>query len=310
MRLLKRIAILVFVVFLAFGSGVALRQFKKQVVDRKSVAIRVEVPFEYVDYELLSLINFLEYLFEENNYSFKGVTYGGNMYSKDLDDAYINVFVRGYAQGFDKRVSDEKFDVFLVHRLGNLYQEEFRNYDYYLGIYKEVVDVLASLNNGKASVLPLGGAKNKLLKPNYKYDVLYICEFGEKYLNYLTNINPNSKMYNGFDFAKLSQKEREDELKSAKVVLYLANFEKDMRYVPYALFDIISYGRPVLVDSNHIKGSILEGKVVTYESWEMLPQRLNDILKQSDEDRENNAKKVRALLRKQNYKIDFFSKIL
>ena len=96
MKKLKKIILIVVVMALAFvlGDKLAIHTGKK--VDKKAVAFRVEVPRKFVDYEMLSMINFVADLFEKKGFSVKGVVYGGNMYSKEIDNAYVNIFVRGY----------------------------------------------------------------------------------------------------------------------------------------------------------------------------------------------------------------------
>ena len=87
------------VMALAFIVGDRLAIVSNKKVDKKAVSFRVEVPKKFVDYEMLSMINFAAYLFEKNGFRVKDVLYGGDLYSKKIDNTYVNVFVRGYAQG-------------------------------------------------------------------------------------------------------------------------------------------------------------------------------------------------------------------
>ena len=292
----------------AFITGDKLAIISNKKVDKKAVAFRVEVPKKFVDYEILSMINFTADLFEKNGFRVKDIVYGGDLYSKKLDNTYINVFVRGYAQGIDKRISDDRIDIYLAHKFNTIYLEEFRNYDYYLSVKQELAEAISSVNSGKVSLLPIGGVKRKLLKPNYKYDVLYIYEkYDEAIRNVLAQYD-NYKMYDGFDFGNLSQKEREDELSKAKIVLYVSNFDdaKGKKYIPYAVYDIISYGRPVITNNNIVKNKEM---IEIFDSTNMLSFKLRRMLQDTDDKRENDAKVVRDNMLKKKYNCDIFTKI-
>ena len=134
--------IILFLVVMAFAfiTGDKLAIISNKKVDKKAVAFRVEVPKKFVDYEILSMINFTADLFEKNGFRVKDIVYGGDLYSKKLDNTYINVFVRGYAQGLDKRISDDRIDIYLAHKFNTIYLEEFRNYDYYLSVYSNFAE--------------------------------------------------------------------------------------------------------------------------------------------------------------------------
>ena len=311
---IKKIIILLLVIVLGVWCGNKTSFINGHKIDKKSFAIRVEVPKKYVDYELLSLINFTSDLFKSNGYNLKGITYGGNMYPQKLDNAYVNIFVRGYAQGFDKRVSNNRFNIFLFHKTQNIYFEEFRNYDYYISIQPEIINIMNILGVKNVSKLPLGAIKRKILNPEYKKNVLYLYEFKDKDIKNILNKIGKTKIYDAFDFAQLTSDEREEELKKAKIVLYVANLtaQKDAPYIPYAVLDIASYGRPVITNFykyNNKNNEFLD-IIETYSDIISLESKLNNMLKLSDKDREEHAKKIRKLLHKQNYKSDIFSKII
>ncbi len=308
MSKLIKIILFVIVMALAFIVGDRLAIVSNKKVDKKAVSFRVEVPKKFVDYEMLSMINFAAYLFEKNGFRVKDVVYGGDLYSKKIDNTYVNVFVRGYAQGIDKRISDDRIDIYLVHKFNSIYLEEFRNYDYYLSVNSELADAIGFVNSGKVSLLPIGGVKRELLKPNYEYDVLYIYEKYDEAIKRVLDEFGKYKIYDGFDFGKLSQKERESELSKAKIVLYVSNFEegKGKRYIPFAVYDIISYGRPVMTNNNIVKN---DDMIDIFDSINMLRFKLKRMLQGDDNKRENRAKEIRYNLLKKKYKSDIFAKI-
>ena len=92
------------------------------------VAFRIGVEQEYVDYDLDMALMVLKDKFEKKGYRVGDFAYSGNLYPKELDEAKINVFVRGFIPFYDKRFGDETVNIFYVHRVDNLIKQEFDNY--------------------------------------------------------------------------------------------------------------------------------------------------------------------------------------
>lgn len=292
----KLLFVLLFLV-IGFGIGTYFTSSAKLFQNDKSVAIRVGTSQEHVDYDLLSAINFLKYALERNGYKVAGLTYSGNLYPKDLDNVGINVFVRGFAQFYDLRMHPEKIDIFYIHRNIDLYAEEFQNFDFYLFSQQKIMDI--SADKLDANFMPFGFVPHEILSPqSYDYDVLYIYEYYNPIYGSYMQHNHSIKIYSGSAFAALSEQERVDELKKAKVVVYEMGKigRDDETYVPYAVFDIISYGRPLVTNRKFLLNTYFRNNTWLFDDNESMILATNQALNSADAVREKKAARARTVL--------------
>lgn len=263
--------------------GVGFRQWQRA----KTVAFRLSTPVAQADYDLIASINYLAYKFKQNGYRVLPWFEGGNFYFNESDEAGINVFIRGFSLFYDTRMNSKAIDVYYLPRVTSIYLEELRNYDYYLSSQKGLVTAMGNPQNMR--YMGSGAVFHKLLKPDYKYDVLYIYEQkNEAYAQFL-NSHYQTKIYGGFAFAKLDEKQRKKELESARLVVYEAgnNPLDDADYVPFAVYDIISYGRPILTNFNpHLEK--IGVKYLFYHPEDMIHLTEN-ALSENSRNLENNA---------------------
>ena len=293
----KKLLLAFVILLLGFGIGQYVASTINLSQNNKTVAIRVGESPEHIDYDLLAAINFLKYSFERNGFKVDGISYIGNLYPEELNKAEINVFVRGFAQFFDLRMNKDKLNMFYVHRYANFYAEEFQNFDLYLSSQRKIVDAVTT--GVTFNFLPQGFVPHEPLKPQkYAYDILYIYEYYNPiYYSYM-NQNHRLKVYGGSKFASLSEEEKRDELAKAKVVVYeMGNSgADDETYVPYAVWDLISYGRPVVTNQKLLLSSYFQNNVWLFDNVENMILATNRALNTSDEIREKKALQARTVL--------------
>lgn len=289
--------ILALLLVFSFIGGRNLAIYSFQHKKPQSVAFRIGNAQRYIDYDMLSAINFLKYKFQKAGFNILGTAYAGDLYPENLDDADINVFVRGFPIFFDLRLSDEKIDVFYLHRFSHLYVEELNQYDFYISSQQNLLNALRDKDN--AHLLPFGAVPHKALIPdNYDYDVLYIYEyFNQDFYNFIQSVH-NPKVYSGSQFAQLTPQDRENELKKAKVIVYEMGGDNpdDPAYVPYAVFDIISYGRPLLTNDKLLLSTFFNDNVWLFKDNSSMFVSLSQALNSSDDIREKKARAARRIL--------------
>lgn len=296
-RIFGAYLVLSFLLIFSFWGGRNLASFSFKRHASQSVAFRIGNAQRYVDYDLLSAINFLKYKFSQAGFNVLGTAYVGNLYPENLNHADINVFVRGFPIFFDLRLSDEKTDIFYLHRFSNLYLEELKQYDIYLSSQQNLLNSLGKKDN--AYKLAFGAVPHQPLIPDkYEYDVLYIYEYlNPDFVAFIKTYN-NPKIYSGGKFAQLTQENRESELKKAKIVVYEMemNNQDDPAYVPYAVLDIISYGRPVLTNNKLLLSTFFNDNVWLFDDNTSMFFSLAQALNSSDDVRENKARLARRIL--------------
>lgn len=265
------------------------------------VVIRVGQRQNDVDYDLNSALDFLVYQLEKGGMKVAGRTYSGELYPEKFNEAAINIFVRGFKPFFDVRMGDEATDVFYVHRTPSFYREEMRHFDYYLTSQKSVFDT--EKRNLPISYFGGGAVEHERLEPNYQTDILYIYEEENFELRDALLKRYAVKEYSGIEFMQLTQAEREKALMSARVVVYemlslqSSMADSDETYVPYAVYDIISYGRPLLTNYRAKLEEVFAGNVwLVSESLEQQYEQLDNVLKMSEEQREEKAGQAREQL--------------
>lgn len=265
--------------------------------DSRLVAFRIGNQRDVIDYDMLAAIRFLEYKFRQEGYKIAGYAYAGDMYPKELDAAGVNVFVRGFPNFYDLRMNPNSRNIYYMHRFAQFYAEELRNFDYYLSSQKKVLDAVDG--RVRVDLLPGGFVPHERLIPGtYAYDVLYIYEFYNPVYDAFIRRYNNPKTYSGARFAALSDEEREEELKKAKLVVYEMGpvGEDDEIYVPYAAYDIISYGRPLLTNRKPNLDWYFGGDVWLFDDVESMALATNQALNTADGIRERKAADARLIL--------------
>ena len=298
----------IFVLVLLFGCAfIGGRVYQKYVI-RHQVAIRIGMLPSDVDYDLKCAIDFISYHLEKQGYYVLGESYGGHLYPKSLDEAKINIFVRAFKPFFDLRLASDKKNVFYVQRYTHQYVEEFVGFDKYLTSQMNIKRHMEK--EFDVNFLASGGVPHPLLKPDYQYDVLYIYEFYNDALGtFLRQHIKNVRVYGGAAFAQLSDKEREEVLSRAKLVLYdmAQDGHDDADYVPYAVYDIIGYGRPLMTNFNSVLHQKFGDNIYLYHSFMDWTSKIDEALRETDKTREQKSQNSRKILRATDETLpDFF----
>lgn len=257
MNKFMKIVCLCFALLLGVVIGYFVAIKNGRVMDEKKVAFRVELAQNDIDYDLSAMLSYLKCKYEKNGFKVDEFSYLGDLYPKRLNNAGINVFVRGYSILFDKRINKKAHNIYLVSRFIGGHLEEFRNFDEYMTIQKSLA------NAGKAkgvdmTYLEQGACNNKVLDRRNAKDIVYIFEKNEEAIRTALTSFANVKAYNTFDFAKLSKTEKENVFKNAKMVVYGVNQEliSDGDYLGFAIYDILSYGVPVITNRVNLRKNI------------------------------------------------------
>ena len=260
-------------------------------------AFRLSIPQEIVDYDLQCALNYLKYQLNQNGIEVIGTSYYENLYPADLNTAGINFFIRGFHPFYDVRAAKNAIHINYVHRAVISYISEFQNYDLNLTSQKKFKDNLAS-QKVKAQLFPVGYVKHEALLPNYAYDVLYIYEYNNSVFRSFIDNYKKSKSYGGAEFARLSTAEQKAELRKAKVVVYEMGpvGDDDADYVPYAVYDIISYGRPLITNRKQNLTDYFKNEVDLFTTMEEMLIKTHNCLNLDDAVRENKAKIARDKL--------------
>ncbi len=285
------------ILFVGGLAGKFVTSYLRIAQNQKSVAIRIGDTRQHLDYDFMTAINFLKYTLVRNGYEIAGVAYAGNLYPKELDSAKINIFVRGFTPFYDLRMNEHKTNVLYVHRYADFYAEEFQNFDSYLSSQRKLMDAIT--HNIDISFLPSGFVPHDMLIPQkYDFDILYIYEFYNQVYDAYMQKNYQIKTYCGNDFALLSEKERLDLLKSARVVVYEMGKtgSDDETYVPYAVFDLISYGRPIVTNRKLPLDAYFQNNIWLFDDVESMILATEQALNSSDEIRELKAARARTVL--------------
>lgn len=296
---------LIGVAVLVCGLFVGGAVYQKQ--NRKSVAFRVSTPREAMDYDFMAALAYLKKRFEESGYTVLGTAYAGRLYPKLFDRAGINVYVRGFEPFYDLRTNEKALNVFYIQRMETIYREELQRYDYYLSSQKGLKNVLK--DTLKIDFLEGGAVKHEALKPSYLADVLYIYEYkNSEYEAFLQSLD--AKVYSGRTFAGLSEEMKKKELSSARLVVYEMgeNGVDDKDYVPYAVYDVISYGRPVLTNYKEPLERLFYQNVHWFDSKDDMAAMTMSVLALEDEKREAAALEARERLLALENEKSFFMK--
>ncbi len=301
-KVLCSVGVLVSVI-LIIAVGVYWGMQKKELV-----VFRIGVEEKYVDHDLNMALNVLKNKFEKAGYKVGKFTFSGNLYPKELDDAKINVFVRGFLPFYDKRFDKKAVNVFYVHRSDHLIKQEFDKYDYYLSSQKstlgkfknkDVIDYFAVDNIDREYVVG----------KEYDYDVLYIYEYISRGYERFLNTGIRNKIMSGSGLYRMSDDEKKALFSKCRVVLYSKGVYgiDDDEYIPYALYDIMSYGRPIITNYNNKLEELYDGIVMFDGEYDMINATIK-ALEMSDEEREKKALEYKKILDEQEIDISFIKK--
>ena len=293
-----KIAVIVLAALIGFGAGTLAGKGREAPVDRKTVAFRIGAQKNVIDYDMLAAADYLDYLFRRAGYEVIGRSYAGDLYPERLDGAGVNVFVRGFVSFFDLRMNERSQNVYYMHRFSEFFEEELRGYGYCLSSQKRAQEA----GNGTCPVmfLPGGFVPHERLEPDeYAYDVLYIYEYYDPDYDAFIQRYARPKVYGGAGFAKLSAEERAEELRKARLVVYDMSdaVQDDAGYVPYAAYDIISYGRPLLTDRKTRLEAETGGNAWLFGNPEEMKRLTAEALNLPDGIREQKGAAARELLR-------------
>lgn len=279
----------------AFLCGWGVVSFSRSLSAGKQVALRIGNRPEMIDYDLLCALNFLKYQIKKYGYHIAGESYFGNLYPEELDGAGVNIFVRGFSIFFDERMNEKGKNIFYFHRNTHIYKEEMQRFDAYLSSQQKLQSYTPNMY-----FLAGGYVPHQLLEPAIEYDVLYIYEYSNPlYVAFLQRYI-NAKVYSGIQFAALSEEKRTEELKKTRLVVYEMgqNGLDDETYVPYAVYDLISYGRPVLTNAKPLLQQFLSSDVFLFSSPEEMVVQTVEALRLPDDLREARGRNARTILEK------------
>ncbi len=297
-RRVPKIAVIILATCFGFCTGVQFGKGREIPIDPEVVAFRIGAQKRVVDYDMLAATDYLAYLFRRVGYKVPDYAYAGDLYPERLDGAGVNVFVRGFESFFDLRMNERSQNIYYMHRFSNFFEEELRGYDYCLSSQKRALKA----GNGATSVTFQAGGfvPHERLEPNeYAYDVLYIYEYYDPDYDAFIQRYTRPKIYSGATFAGLSVKERAEELRKARLVVYDMSdaVQDDADYVPYAAYDIISYGRPLLTDHKTRLYNETDGNVWLAGNQDDMKRLTAQALELTDDEREQRGAVARQRMR-------------
>lgn len=306
MNNLKRVMLIIGVIVFGVVTGFLSNEvFEK--TRGKSVSIYVGNPKELIDYDLQAAVNYLSYRLEQSGLQVRTVSYSGDLYSKQSGKSDINIFIRGFQPFYDVRFNEKAENIFYIHRRLDLYRSELEGFDKVLLSQKKDFDGLSRVMT--SVFFESGAVPHEQLSENYKHDVLYIYEAKDASFEEYIKKKYQSKVYSGIKYAELSKKDKELLLKQAKVVVYNMITNKygvdyDEEFVPFAVYDIMSYGRPVVTNYRKKLFDEYSGLVLGFENnLEDKVKVLKKMLETSDKTRERMASLARNILLERMAKI-------
>ena len=296
------------ILVISFILGLAVGKFYQQYRFNHSVAIRISSPEHEIDYDLKQAINFLSYQFEKEGFYIAGISDANDLYPARLDKAKINLFVRGFTPFYDVRAPKDRINIFYVERTDKQYNEEYTGYDAYWTNQHIIKEKLSP--KLKVHYFQSGAKPRPLLTANDEYDVLYISEaYNPYYTQFLRAKYPNSKIYGSTDFGNLPLTDQQHELSKAKLVVYemLPNSADDKDFVPFAVYDIIAYGRPCLTNFKAPLAQQFDNNVFMFRNDAELEKQTEHLLTMPDKVREQKAQTARKSLK--DKKIQFIKNL-
>lgn len=301
---MKKILLFIVIVVLSAVIGGGAIKLKFDYEKEHAVAIRLSIPKEKLDYDILSMLNVLKFGMEQEGKFVQKIAFSDDLYPYELNNVGVDIWVRSENVFLDKRFEDDHRNILLLHRYNYIYKEELDGFYISFSTQKFEDDGL---------VFSGGYIKHNVLDNNYKYNVLYIYEEITTSFKVLFAEAEGVREISGNDFAKLSLEEREKLLSEARIVVYdKANYAKDdVNYVSFAVYDIISYGKPLITNFNANLENIFSGDVVTFKTDKELAENTLFLLKMSDKTRERKAMRAREkLFIQKQYNRDLIKKII
>jgi len=302
----------VLILCVAAKIGYAISGLLGNKTDYNSVVLRVSNSKKDVDYDLGAAMRYLEAEFKKAGFKVLGETYTGDLYNKKFDAAGINVYVRGYPPFYDLRMRMPGINIYYLHRFSYFYKEELRNFQYYLSSQKNIWAAMQGTLD--VEILENGFLEHERLEPEKEYesDVVYIYEYYNEAYGAFLKYYMKALIYSGAAFERLGEERRKKVMKNTKLVVYDAGFsdKDDNNYVPYAVLDIISYGRPLLTNRRFPLELFMDKNVYLFNDTETMMYQTHLALQESNEVREEKAKKARERLNK-GFKVknEFFEKL-
>lgn len=298
----KQILFLIILCGIFFIGGRGLRKIFLQEQFEHTVAIRVSSPQTEADYDLVATIEALTYKFEQEGYAIK-VAYAGNLYPKNMRSTGINIYLRAQDIFYDMRMDEKATHIFYMPRYNGLYLSELKNYTKYLTSQQIAEETaLKPFVDAPVEFLPTFPVPHDRLEPRYAYDVLYITEFENYQIDDRLRRQFTVRLYNGKAFGQLTKEERALELAKAKIVVYdmVISDRNDADYVPFAVYDILSYGRPVALYQKGNWAEKLKDMAVLAENSDEMTDNLIRLLQMPDSEREKHWSVIRNKLRTLN----------
>jgi len=262
--MLKKIVLCIVVLMMSgvsFLGGKYLKETRQFRVDDKKVAIRVEKRKNEINYSLGMILEFLECKLEKNGFKVYEPSFLGDLYPERLNDAGVNIFVRGKSVSLDKRYVDEAHNIYLVDEFNRGNFEELRNFDEYISTNPWLIKG-AEHKGLKVQFLEYEPCGKKPKFKNKGKDIVYIYEGNNANIADRLYRDLGAKSYTSMKFYEMGKKKREEVFRDARVVVYDCLEEVDIYGGSYwyALEDILSYGRKAVFNRNC--GNILTDKDV------------------------------------------------
>lgn len=271
--MVKKIVLCIVVLMMSgvsFWGGKYFKETRQFRVDDKKVAFRIERRKNEINYSFGTILEYLECKFEKDGFDVEEPSFFGDLYPERLNDAGVNIFIRGKKVSFDKRYVDEAFNVYLVDDFSNGNFEELRNFDEYVSTNPWLVK---GAKRRGVEVKYLEG-KSCGKRPKFKNegkDIVYIYEGNNANIADRLYRDLGAKSYSSMKFYEMGKKKREEVFRDARVVVY--DCMEDIN--PYggsywfAVEDILSYGRKAIF--NRKCGDFLANKdVKTFSNYDEL----------------------------------------
>lgn len=261
---------------------------------KKKAAIRINLRRKLADYNMYAAIEYFKDKLYKKGYE-TDILFGGELYNFVADDADINVFIRGNGPFLDARMNNKAKNLFFTLKSELVFPEEFNNYDGYLVNSQEFLEGLKAIKNNSAKLV-FGSAMHEELTTFDEYDILFISDTDKIDVSNYINNNYSFKAYTGMEFVELNRQERENLLAQARLVVYMPNPYTFNNNIPYAVLDIVSYGRPVLTAYTKILYKTFGNSIEMYNTVNEMKTKTAELLSQNALTLKDKAKRARKIL--------------
>ena len=261
---------------------------------KKKAAIRINLSRKLADYNMYAAIEYFKDKLYKKGYE-TDILFGGELYNFVADDADINVFIRGSGPFLDARMNNKAKNLYFALKSDHVFPEEFNNYDGYLVNSQEFLEGLKAIKNNSAKLV-FGSAMHEELTTFDEYDILFISDTDKIDASNYINNNYSFKAYTGMEFVALNRQERENLLAQARLVVYMPNPYTFNNNIPYAVLDIVSYGRPVLTAYTKILYNTFGNSIEMYNTVNEMKTKTAELLSQNALTLKDKAKRARKIL--------------